>query len=297
MKLETFTGSTVPDILGQVRDVFGADAAILSVKRLDGPVPGYEVVATSVVGPTATADGATASDAARPAALSRATAEGARPAGPRVIVLAGPTGAGKTTTLAKLAGHPAVFGGLKVGFISLDIFRVGAAEQLREHARFLRVPMAVAYEEDQALRALRRFRGLDVVLVDTPGRGPREQEDARSVHELVRLMNPNEVHLALPAGVSPGFAWRIVQEALPLGVTHLLPTKLDEFPDGETLRALAKHLGLSVRWMANGQRVPGDLRVVGDARGDGAARWWYDEADAWIGSEDLTLSGSQAGSC
>ena len=294
MKLETFTGSTVPDILSQVRDAFGADAAILSVKRLEGPVPGYEVVATAADEPPASGNaGGAVSQAGM---LLRAAPEVERPSGPRVIVLAGPTGAGKTTTIAKLAGNRSAFAGRRVRLISLDIFRVGAPEQLREHARFLRVPMAVAYEEDQALRALRRFRGLDVVLVDTPGRGPREQEDARSVHELVGLMNPHEVHLALPAGVSPGFAWRIVQEALPLGVTHLLPTKLDEFPDGETLRALAKHLGLSVRWMADGQRVPGDLRVVGDARGDDA-RWWYDDAGAGSASEDASSIGSPAGSC
>jgi flagellar biosynthesis protein FlhF len=259
MKLETYTGPSVPELLARVRAEMGSDAVLLSVRRADRNR--FEVVATD------SAPGAAGfeSEPVRDKPSARRTGR------PLILALVGPTGAGKTTTLAKLAAHDAAFGGTKVGFITLDTYRVGAAEQLEIHARLARIPMETIYEVGEIPRALRRLRDREVILVDTPGRGPREDEDAAAVRSCLRALEPDEVHFALPAGLDAALAWRLVARSRQDGVTHVLPTKLDEAPEADKVFAVADRCRLPVRWIADGQRIPGDLRRAPARRGMGAA--------------------------
>lgn len=191
--------------------------------------------------------------------VSRARPGNARP---WVLAVIGPTGAGKTTTAAKLALHAQAYGTQRVGFVTLDTYRVGAIDQLQAYARLVQVPFAVAYEEGDIPEILRRMRDREVLLVDTPGRSPREEEDEEEILGCLRALLPDEVHLTLPAGFKPNHMTRLVTRARRLGVTHLLPTKVDEYPDDNTVFALAAHMQLPIRWIADGHRVPQDLRLA-----------------------------------
>jgi flagellar biosynthesis protein FlhF len=182
-----------------------------------------------------------------------------------IVALVGPTGAGKTTTIAKLANHPEVFGTWTVGLLSLDTYRVGAVEQSRIYAELAGLPFEVAYEESEVADALARLGRREVVLVDTAGRSPRRADDLDATRRQLEQLGPDEVHLVLPAGLQPSHARRMLAEYRPLGVTHLLATKLDECPDDPTVFALAADRGLPMRWAATGQEVPNDLSAAADA--------------------------------
>jgi flagellar biosynthesis protein FlhF len=179
-----------------------------------------------------------------------------------VVALVGPTGSGKTTTIAKLANHPQAFGGARVGLLCLDTYRIGGVEQSRQYAELSRLPLEVAWDAADVGRALRRLRDCAIVLVDTPGRGPRAAADLRETQVRLLELAPDEVHLVVPAGLQPALARRLVSAHLPLGVTHLLPTKLDEFPDERGAFELARQFALPMRWVTDGQEVPRDLQLA-----------------------------------
>ncbi len=179
---------------------------------------------------------------------------------PRVIALVGPTGAGKTTTIAKLANHPLAFAGQRVGLICLDTYRIGAVEQSKQYAELSKMPFEVVWDAGDVARAMKRLRDCDVILIDTPGRGPRASADLRDTQARLLELTPDEVHMVLPAGLQPALARRVISAHLALGVTHLLATKLDEFPDERGVFELAAQFALPMRWLTDGQEVPRDLQ-------------------------------------
>lgn len=177
-----------------------------------------------------------------------------------VLAFVGPTGAGKTTTVAKLAGNPAVFGRRRVGLLCLDTYRVGAVDQLAQHADVAGLPWAVSHEAADLGKALKALSSAEVILVDCPGRGPRQNDDLKALQEQLRRLEPTEVHCAIPAGLRTEHAKRIIEVHRRLGLTHLVATKLDEYPDDWGLFDLAVHLNLPMRWLTDGQAVPQDVR-------------------------------------
>lgn len=177
-----------------------------------------------------------------------------------LLAFVGPTGAGKTTTVAKLAANRGVFGGRRVGLLCLDTYRVGALDQLVQHAEVAKLPWAVAYDARELDGALAQLRGSEVILVDCPGRGPRQKDDLTQLQQMLRQLQPTEVHCAIPAGLRTEHAKRIIEVHRRLGLTHLLATKLDEYPDDWSLFDLAVHLGMPMRWLTDGQAVPQDVR-------------------------------------
>ena len=186
---------------------------------------------------------------------------------PVVIALVGPTGSGKTTTIAKLARHPEVFDGLPVGLLCLDTYRIGAVEQLRIYADIARLPLEVAYETRDLARAMKRLRDREIVLVDTAGRGPAAAADLAETRARLEALMPAEVHLTLPAGLQPSRARALAARHRGLGVTHVIATKLDEYPGDDSAFDLAAELGLPMRWATDGQEVPTDLRSAAEIAG------------------------------
>ena len=186
----------------------------------------------------------------------------ARPGdGPSVHVFLGPTGVGKTTTLAKLASRCVLNRQLKVGMITLDTFRLGAIEQLREYAKLLGVDLTVAFSASELRRHVADFADRDVVFVDTPGRSQFDQAGIREIQEALAGLARVDVLLHITAGARAAAAETIVRSYQPLHPTALVLTKVDEAVccDGLT-RLLDQTGGIPVVYLTDGQRVPEDIR-------------------------------------
>ncbi|MFO0963415.1 MAG: hypothetical protein U0625_11005 [Phycisphaerales bacterium] len=184
---------------------------------------------------------------------------------PTVIAVAGATGVGKTTTVAKLAAGLAAGRGLRIGFVAADAFRVGAVDQLRTYASILGAPLRAADGPSAVRESIAALGGCDVVLVDTPGRGHRDQERIAEIAEILRAARPDETHLLLPASASGATLARAVAAFAPVGATRLVLSKLDE---SEGLGALVepwRRAGAGASWFTTGQEVPDDLERA-DAR-------------------------------
>ncbi len=177
----------------------------------------------------------------------------------RAVALVGPTGVGKTTTAAKLAArhlmrHP----GANVRFVSTDTYRIGAREQLQTFARLLGTTVEVA-DDPQVLKTLiQTEEPTDLVIVDTPGIGPRDKELAEQL-PVLGAMEGLHVVLCLPASTHPVEQRRILDRYADAKPDGLILTKLDETYQLGAALAVAIERGLPVLWVTDGQRVPQDM--------------------------------------
>lgn len=181
---------------------------------------------------------------------------------PQVIAVVGPTGVGKTTTIAKLAARARVFDGRSVGLISTDTYRIAAVEQLRTFAEIADIPLEVVYTPDEMKRALRKFAYSDQVYIDTTGRSPYASGRIRELQEMVEAAQPSETHLALSLATRDEDQLDVLERYRPLRYNRLLFTKIDETCCPGSLLNIAFHAELPVSYVTNGQGVPNDLIVA-----------------------------------
>jgi flagellar biosynthesis protein FlhF len=177
----------------------------------------------------------------------------------RRIAFVGPAGAGKTTTLAKVAAHLKLRLGQRVGLLSLDMHRPAANEQLRRYAGAFRVPLECAQTEAAVRDALARQPSPACVLIDTPGIGPRDGERFARLAALLRAAQPDEIHLVVPACTTALAQARIGQTFAPLGVSRLVLTHLDEAVGFGVILNATEKLRWRLSYLAAGQNVPRDL--------------------------------------
>lgn len=177
----------------------------------------------------------------------------------RVTALVGPTGAGKTTTIAKLAARAALMEGERVALVSLDAYRVGGEQQIRIFADLIGIPVVMARTPKEARSAIASLSGYDRIFVDTAGRSPRDTV-AISDTVLSLLDVPEvEIHLAMAAGTRGASIDRWMGLYPENAVKRLLFTKIDEAEDLSELVRAPVRLRRPIRYIANGQRVPEDL--------------------------------------
>ncbi|APV51402.1 flagellar biosynthesis protein FlhF [Betaproteobacteria bacterium GR16-43] len=175
-----------------------------------------------------------------------------------VFALVGPTGVGKTTTVAKLAARAVVrFGAAKVALVSADGYRIGAQEQLRTYAQILGVPLHAAHDAGQLAQVLEALKDRHLVLIDTAGLGPR---DARISAQTELLNHPRVKRIVLLSAAAEAEALaRSVRAYAAPGAAGAILTKLDEAAKlGGVLDAVLRHR-LALHFVTNGQRVPEDL--------------------------------------
>jgi len=182
----------------------------------------------------------------------------------RAIMLVGPTGAGKTTTIAKLAANAALVEGKRVKLVTLDNFRVGGVDQIRTFADLIGLPLDVLEHADQLTTAL--DDSYDLVLIDTAGRSPRETAPIAELAEVLGTLPPVEVHIVIPAATSAPAIDQLVARYQSLGPTRLLFTKLDEVDSAPELTRAPARTGLPITWVTTGQAVPEDLEEPTRAR-------------------------------
>ena len=175
------------------------------------------------------------------------------------ISLIGPTGVGKTTTLAKIAARALSRHNLRVGLVTIDTYRVAAVEQLKVYAEIMRVPLEVVLTPEAFQRALERFADRDLVLVDTAGRSPRNQAD---LDELAAFLRPElglENHLLLPATAREQELETIIRRFAILPAHRFVFSKIDECGQLGVLLNVHYNHDTPISCLTNGQRVPEDL--------------------------------------
>ena len=184
----------------------------------------------------------------------------------RVVALVGPTGVGKTTTIAKLAANFRLRDGIKIGLVTVDTFRVAAVEQLRTYAEIIDLPMKVVTSPLEMRRTLDELVGLDLILIDTGGRSPRDELKIQELKTLLAEAQVDEVHLvlSLTAGVSSLRA--ACEKFATANTTALILTKLDEAAGMGSLLTAARKLPLPVSYLTTGQDVPDDIECANASR-------------------------------
>jgi flagellar biosynthesis protein FlhF len=180
---------------------------------------------------------------------------------PRVIVLVGPTGVGKTTTIAKIAAINKIFNKLNVGIISADTYRLGAIEQMRVFADVAEIPFEVVYTPEEMKIAMDKFKSKDVIYVDTVGRSQRNEKELHDLGELVNAAEPHEVHLVLNASTNDKTSAEMIRHFSTLSPNRLIISKLDEAALLGGIANVAREHSLPISFVTTGQVVPDDLLV------------------------------------
>jgi flagellar biosynthesis protein FlhF len=216
----------------------------------------------------------------------------------RIVAVVGPTGVGKTTTIAKLAARAALVEHRQVAIVTLDSYRVGGEEQIRAFADLMGVPLTLV-ADPTALRATVSSVDADLVYIDTAGRSPRDAGAVATLAQAFTGIEDLEIHLAVPAGAGERAITTCYARHRILGIDRLLFTKVDEAEElSELVRAPAR-LGKPVTWLTTGQRVPEDLeaatqeRLIGLAK-SGLAGHERDGIGAPLGASDTVRGGKGA---
>jgi flagellar biosynthesis protein FlhF len=190
----------------------------------------------------------------------------ATPGRRRLVALVGPTGVGKTTTIAKLAANFRLKQQLRVGLITVDTYRIAAVEQLRTYADIIDLPMHVVSTPREMRQAVERTAELDLVLIDTAGRSPRDDVKIRELRAFLVEAAADEVHLVLSATASSRALLQTAERFAAVGPNRLLLTKTDEAPGLGTTLPVLRRGELPLSYLTHGQNVPEDIAPA-DHRG------------------------------
>jgi len=181
---------------------------------------------------------------------------------PRVIALVGPTGVGKTTTIAKLAAIGKLVQHLSIGLISADTYRIGAIEQLRTFASIADIPMEVVYKPNEMSAALKKFHAKDVVFVDTVGRNQRMKPELNELKRLMQALDPDEIHLVLSAPTNKRTIFEVVERFGVLRPNRIILSKVDEAVALGNMLNITLHTHLPISFITTGQGVPDDIMLA-----------------------------------
>lgn len=178
---------------------------------------------------------------------------------PTAIALIGPTGVGKTTTIAKLAAQVVCRLRRRVVLVTLDTFRIAATEQLRIYGEIIGAGYHIAHSVRELDTLVRRHSGGATVLIDTAGRSPSDLADEMELGNYLRECEDMLKMLVLPATTHPIDAHTTVRQFTPFGPNQLILTKMDETTRPGAAVSVAKDSGLPLAYLCSGQRVPEDL--------------------------------------
>jgi flagellar biosynthesis protein FlhF len=184
---------------------------------------------------------------------------------PCTVALIGPTGVGKTTTVAKLAAAHKLRHGRRVGLVTCDTYRIAAVEQLRTYASIIGVPLKVVLTPGEMAQACEQLRDCDVILVDTAGRAPGDAARLDELRAFLRAAQPDQTHLVLSSVAGPSSLLHAAERFSELRPDHLIFTKLDEAVSfGGLVNASRKVRSLvggraKLSYVTTGQEVPDDI--------------------------------------
>lgn len=182
--------------------------------------------------------------------------------GPKVVFFVGPTGVGKTTTIAKIASRFSMMEHKKVALLTADTYRIAAAEQLHTYANILEVPFKVIYSVEEVEKALEDFAAYDYILVDTAGHSHQNEVQREQMNEFIHSVDglaSKETFLVLSATTKYKDLISIADTYSEMTDYKLIFTKLDETTTLGNLLNLKIHTGTTISYVTNGQNVPEDI--------------------------------------
>ncbi|MCA9137581.1 MAG: flagellar biosynthesis protein FlhF [Planctomycetales bacterium] len=184
----------------------------------------------------------------------------------RIVALIGPTGVGKTTTVAKLAAGFRIRSKRRVGLLTIDTFRIAAVQQLQAYAQIMDLPMSVVESADQMRDAIDKLGDVDLILIDTAGRSPKGDMNLAGLTDLLRTAQPDETHLVISATSTAAVVQSAIDGFSAARPTATILTKLDETPyTAGVLSAITSSshfVGIPVSYVTNGQHVPDDIAIA-----------------------------------
>lgn len=179
-----------------------------------------------------------------------------------IIALIGPTGVGKTTTIAKLAANYSLFEKRKVGLITIDTYRIAAVEHLKTYGDIMNLPVEVVYTPADMNQAIKNLHECDLIMIDTAGRSPHNQKMMEELRKFVSHADINQILLVISATTQLRDMINIEEKFARIAYTHLVFTKLDETSCLGPITGLAWKVKRPISYLTVGQNVPDDIEVA-----------------------------------
>lgn len=177
----------------------------------------------------------------------------------KYINVLGPTGVGKTTTIAKMAARSVLEKKKKIGFITTDTYRIAAIEQLKTYANLLQAPVEIVYNFNDYKEAIEKFAHLDLVFIDTAGRNYKEVKYVNELKKLISFDDDVESYLVLSLTAKQQDMEVVIEQFDEMPIEKLIFTKLDETNSIGTMYNLMIKYNKGLAYYTNGQEVPEDI--------------------------------------
>ena len=178
----------------------------------------------------------------------------------KIVAFVGPTGVGKTTTLAKIAARFSINTSVRVKIITIDTYRIAAAQQIEIYGKIMGLPVCVAGSTDELRNEIRVNDGSDLILIDTAGRNFLDSKMVEDLKKWINRYEEIESHLLLSATTSQDVISRVISSFNSCRVDRIIITKIDESPSMGHLYSPLMRAGKPVSYITMGQKVPEDIR-------------------------------------
>ncbi|MCM3386769.1 flagellar biosynthesis protein FlhF [Ureibacillus chungkukjangi] len=180
----------------------------------------------------------------------------------KYINVFGPTGVGKTTTIAKMAARAVLEKKKKIGFITTDTYRIAAIEQLKTYANLLQAPVEIVYNANDYKKAIENFAHLDLIFIDTAGRNYKEAKYVDDLMQMINFDEEAESYLVLALTAKESDMEAIIQQFSEIPIGKYIFTKIDETNSIGTMYNLMIKYNKGLAYYTNGQEVPEDIEVA-----------------------------------
>ena len=179
----------------------------------------------------------------------------------RIVNVLGPTGVGKTTTIAKMAARSVLESKKKIGFITTDTYRIAAIEQLKTYAGLLQSPVEVVYNNQDYKQAIDKLSAVDLIFIDTAGRNYKEKKYVHDLMDLIDFNNQTESFLVLSLTGKQSDLEAVIDQFVDVPIEKFVFTKMDETNSIGTIFNLMIKYNKGLAYYTNGQEVPEDIEI------------------------------------